>query len=286
MIGVRTALVVVLLGGLALIGGRSYSADAGPDSGWVRRLQILVGRPAPMASTPSAVVTSDPVREVKVAIPSNPTDAREVAPRVAAGLRDRAPARPAPPSPPAPASEAMEAFRAGGRTVEGANLRASPRIDGPRIDVIGRGQQLEMTGRSTDGRWYRVQHLDRDAFVSAGLVSAEWVDTPAGRVKMDDVRDRLEEMSTSLRRARFREVVDAASPVREQLGAASRWVDVDASIVRLELLTATAQIALERDVEAFSSLERALAVDQSLELDPVRSPPKLVRLLAEVRTTR
>ena len=61
---------------------------------------------------------------------------------------------------------------------------------------------------------------------------------------------------------------------------------LDANIVRLELLTATRELALGRQEDASLSLERALAVDRGLELDPVRSPPKLRRLLDEVRETR
>ena len=52
---------------------------------------------------------------------------------------------------------------------------------------------------------------------------------------------------------------------------------------RLEVLTATAQLALGRGDQAAESLRRALVADAELALDPSTTPPKVRRLLAEVR---
>ena len=52
---------------------------------------------------------------------------------------------------------------------------------------------------------------------------------------------------------------------------------------RLEVIAATACIALGRDEAAQQSFERALRADADLELDPARTSPKVVRSLAEKR---
>jgi hypothetical protein len=52
---------------------------------------------------------------------------------------------------------------------------------------------------------------------------------------------------------------------------------------QLEVLAATAEIALGREDAARESLERALRAQSELSLDPARYSPKLVRLFEEVR---
>jgi len=52
---------------------------------------------------------------------------------------------------------------------------------------------------------------------------------------------------------------------------------------QLEVLAATAEIALGREEAARESLERALRAQPELSLDPARHSPKLVRLFEEVR---
>jgi hypothetical protein len=53
--------------------------------------------------------------------------------------------------------------------------------------------------------------------------------------------------------------------------------------VRLEVLSATASIALGRDEAAHRSFERALRADADLELDPASTSPKVVRHLEATR---
>jgi hypothetical protein len=54
---------------------------------------------------------------------------------------------------------------------------------------------------------------------------------------------------------------------------------------RLEVLAATAEIALGREEAARASLERALRAQPELRLDPARHSPKLIRLFEEARGT-
>jgi hypothetical protein len=52
---------------------------------------------------------------------------------------------------------------------------------------------------------------------------------------------------------------------------------------QLEVLGATAEIALGREEAARASLRRALRAQPELRLDPARHSPKLIRLFEEVR---
>jgi hypothetical protein len=53
--------------------------------------------------------------------------------------------------------------------------------------------------------------------------------------------------------------------------------------VRVELLGATARLALGQDEEARSCVKRALQEDPALVVDPTLSPPKLQRLVNQER---
>ena len=55
---------------------------------------------------------------------------------------------------------------------------------------------------------------------------------------------------------------------------------------RLEVLAATAQVALERRTQALASMRRALQADPSLSLEESRTPPKIYALLREARRSR
>lgn len=273
MVGLRTAVVLgVVVGAVYLVGGAEPARQIlSIGDTWMSRLQILMGRPVPLAPEESPRAAA-PAPVEPAAAESSQTQPVRVAPRSA--------------EPTVLTLVPIESFEAEFSAVEGANLRRAPRLEATRIDVVGRGQRLQVTGRTLDRRWYRLRHNDQEAFVSAGLVRPESVETSLGTVVLRDVERELDEMAGQLRRARFHEVLSDGRPLRLRLERAARWIPVDSVVIRLELMSATAEIALGQKRAASLSLERALEVDRGLELDPIQSPPKLRRLLAQVRETR
>jgi len=92
----------------------------------------------------------------------------------------------------------------------------------------------------------------------------------------------LERAEIALREARFEraeELVRAArEAMREDPDAARR--------VRLETISATAEVAYGRHEAAIARFEQALAVDPDLELDPRENSPKLRAALVAARARR
>lgn len=86
-----------------------------------------------------------------------------------------------------------------------------------------------------------------------------------------------------LRAARFDAALEGASEVRQRLGEMRRADDLPPRWAQLEVLEATALVAMGRETEARASLVRALAADPDLALDPGVTPPKLLRALDAAR---
>lgn len=86
----------------------------------------------------------------------------------------------------------------------------------------------------------------------------------------------LAELEADVRRARFEEALAGVAPARD---AAAN----DEQTARVEVLAATAALALGRSDEADASLRRALAADPELRLDAATTPPKVRRALDRVR---
>jgi hypothetical protein len=97
------------------------------------------------------------------------------------------------------------------------------------------------------------------------------------------VRDASQQIAAAeeaLREARFElaiEWVERGRGVLETQGPPAQRAE-------LEVLAATAEIALGQETAARESLERALRADPELGLDPAVHSPKLVRLFEEVRS--
>jgi hypothetical protein len=89
-----------------------------------------------------------------------------------------------------------------------------------------------------------------------------------------------------IRAARFEEALGDLRAVRRRLAAGGNARELRARQVRLEVLTATAQVAYGDETAARASLERALRADPRLELDPRSTPPKLRRALEQARGPR
>jgi tetratricopeptide (TPR) repeat protein len=108
---------------------------------------------------------------------------------------------------------------------------------------------------------------------------APLVVTPSAAAEVDAT---LAEMAGRLQTARFEEALSSATRARAQLRDVAAAERRDRQ-VRLEVLSATAQLALgERDA-AHTSLRRALEADPDLVLDPRQTSPKVLRALEQVR---
>ncbi len=106
---------------------------------------------------------------------------------------------------------------------------------------------------------------------------------PAPKLPPTPLRDASEQIAgaeKALREARFELAIEWVERGRRELegqGPAGQRAT-------LEVLAATAEIALGREAAARQSLGRALRVEPALSLDPTRHSPKLVRLFEEVRS--
>lgn len=107
---------------------------------------------------------------------------------------------------------------------------------------------------------------------------------PIQEVKRAAVDVQLHTADELVRTARFDEALAETERARPALAELEATSGRDAvRRVRLEVLSATASIALGREEAAQQSFERALRADADLELDPARTSPKVVRGLAETR---
>lgn len=77
-----------------------------------------------------------------------------------------------------------------------------------------------------------------------------------------------------LREARFEAALETAATARDRSGPAGRLSG--RALARLEVVSATAQVALGRTDKALASLERALKADPDLALDPREISPKVI----------
>ena len=87
----------------------------------------------------------------------------------------------------------------------------------------------------------------------------------------------------ALREARFELALEWVERGRKQLEAERPTRDRASRRAQLEVLAATAEIALGQEDAARGSLGRALRAEPDLRLDPTRHSPKLVRLFDDVR---
>lgn len=105
--------------------------------------------------------------------------------------------------------------------------------------------------------------------------------SPEARLASADRR--IAEVETLLVAAHFKTALGVAQETRGLLDAAAGAPGVGQRRARLEVLEATAEIALGRRDAARRSLERALRADPALELDEREVSPKLLSVWREVR---
>jgi hypothetical protein len=87
----------------------------------------------------------------------------------------------------------------------------------------------------------------------------------------------------ALQEARFELALEWVERGRKLLEAQGPALDRPGARAQLEVLAATAEIALGQEDAARESLRRALRAEPELSLDPARHSPKLVRLFEHVR---
>jgi tetratricopeptide (TPR) repeat protein len=92
----------------------------------------------------------------------------------------------------------------------------------------------------------------------------------------------LDDSELRLREARYESALELAESARAALNA-QQAASNDPRRVRVQLVKATAYVALGRTDEALDSLERALLADPNLELDPAVTSPKLMAVFYVAR---
>lgn len=104
-----------------------------------------------------------------------------------------------------------------------------------------------------------------------------------GAAGLERIDRELGEIEALLADAHFHTALGLADATRALLEPRDDDPARAARRARLELLTATAQVALGHRARARESLRRALVADPALELDERETSPKLVKLLREAR---
>jgi hypothetical protein len=108
--------------------------------------------------------------------------------------------------------------------------------------------------------------------------------TAARRRLLAAVDAELVDGELRLWQARFEAALEAAVRARRRLDRMRSGADLRQRRVRLELLSATAQLALGDEQAARESLVRAIESQPDLVLDPAKTSPKVIRALESART--
>ncbi len=136
------------------------------------------------------------------------------------------------------------------------------------------------------------EELDLEPWLAARIAEVAVAPPPpqpratAAAETLASIAREVERAERLLYEARFEEAEAVALRLRGRLRELGESPAARALRVRAELSAATAQLALGRAEEARASLGHALEADPELELDPVRTPPKVRRALEAVRRAR
>jgi hypothetical protein len=125
---------------------------------------------------------------------------------------------------------------------------------------------------------------------SAALHASPEPSPPAANPPREDLSNllahldrELAEIDTLLASAHFHSVVSVAKLTRQLLSAREGQPELSTRRARLEVMTATAQVALGRRGVAQRSMMRALQAEPALSLDESTTSPKVLELLREAR---
>ncbi|MGH0037264.1 MAG: hypothetical protein ACQGVK_19740 [Myxococcota bacterium] len=102
-------------------------------------------------------------------------------------------------------------------------------------------------------------------------------------IDLSDVDQELSEIRLLTEEAHFRTALAVAGATRDLLDRAGDAPAVEIRRARLEVLSATAAVALGRDTEARAHMAAALGHDPELRLDARSTSPKVLALLREAR---
>ena len=105
---------------------------------------------------------------------------------------------------------------------------------------------------------------------------------PRAPALRDSLLRRLERSEAQLREARFEEALEGAGSVRELLNSSGVGPH-NPLRVEVEVIAATARVALGEMEAALACLERALQAQPDLELDPVQVSPRVIAALRAAR---
>jgi hypothetical protein len=108
-------------------------------------------------------------------------------------------------------------------------------------------------------------------------------DDEAGGPRLARVDQELAEIDALLATAHFRTALAVVGPTRELLTGFGQHPQLGGRQARLELMAATAEIALGRRDRARHSMIRALRADPTFVLDEREASPKVRDLLMEAR---
>lgn len=148
-----------------------------------------------------------------------------------------------------------------------------------RTPLVSVHQPVLVTRPTQDGVADAWAGLARPLRVTFPQPAAPEPATPEPAAPSDGFAARLATLEEQVRRARFEEALAEAGRVREAATGPEQSA-------RVEVLAATAALALGRSDEADTYLGRALEADPQLALDPVSTPPKVRRALERVRAER
>ena len=139
------------------------------------------------------------------------------------------------------------------------------------------------TRRATLGAAFDV--LDSEARVPTSAPKPPGGSEPVGIAEFHPapVDAQIATAAQHLDQARFQAAADLSDLARARLVRFATTPAVRERRMRIEVLGATARLALGQEEDARRCVERALREQPDLALDPASSPPKLQRLLKETR---
>jgi len=129
----------------------------------------------------------------------------------------------------------------------------------------------------------RARHAAVPPIDPGSSASAPARDDDAGGPSLARVDQELAELDALLATAHFRTALAVAEPTRELLAGFGEHPQLGGRRARLELMAATAEVALGRRDRARQSMIRALRADPTLVLDEREASPKVLELLRTAR---
>jgi hypothetical protein len=188
---------------------------------------------------------------------------------------------------PLPSTESSNAFEARWATLRASELeRLAKALE---ANQPGLAQPLWAHVRCLDPRNARAEERSQALRPQIAFSPRPFVIRPKPAVAAKKPADlgavdrALSEAENELNQARFARAVELTEQTRRELEGRTDSPDLRDRRARLEVIAATALVALGRSEDAGESFARALRADPELELDPNSTPPKIRRLFQQIR---